>query len=98
MEVSARTNAAASTLVLDVIGPDTDLESDARATWENARDDHIPANYFDQMPEGPDDGDTPVTAIEQMRALLTQLLAEAPVRGAKSADSADVEEEDQSSV
>ncbi len=82
------TNAAASTLLLDVIGPDLDLESDARAIWESARNDHDPGLYFDQMPEGPDDGEAPEDSIEQMRMLLVQLLAEAPVRGGgKAVDS-----------
>jgi hypothetical protein len=77
------TNAAASTLMLDMIGPDAGLDTTARAQWESVRTDHDPRLYFDELPDGPDDGDTPVGAIAAMKTLLTQLLAEAPVRGSK---------------
>ena len=79
------TNAAASTLMLDMIGPDVPLDVAARQQWESVGGDHDPRLYFDQLPEGPDDGETPPDAIEQMKKLLTQLLAEAPVRGRKPA-------------
>lgn len=78
-------NAAASTLVLDLIGPDVPLDVAARAQWESIVGDHDPRVYFDRMPEGPDDGETPPESIEQMKTLLTQLLAEAPIRGSKPA-------------
>lgn len=77
------TNAAASTLLLDMVGPDVSLDVVARAQWESVRADHDPRLYFDKLPEGPDDGETPPEAIGQMKELLTQLLAEAPVRGSK---------------
>jgi Family of unknown function (DUF6339) len=78
------TNAAASTLLLDVIGPDVPLDIAARLQWEAVGPDHDPRLYFDRLPEGPDDGDTPREAIDQMQTLLAQLLAEAPVRGKRS--------------
>ena len=79
------TNAAASTLMLDMIGPDAAIDTTARAQWESVRTDHDPRLYFDELPEGPDDGETPAEAVAAMKALLTQLLAEAPVRGSKPA-------------
>jgi hypothetical protein len=75
------TNAAASTLLLDAVGPDAPLDTAARAQWESVRDDYDPRAFFVEMPEGPDDGETPQAAVDAMTELLSQLLAEAPVRG-----------------
>lgn len=77
------TNAAASTLVLDLIGPDAELDAAARVRWEGSRADHDPQFYFDTLPEGPDDGEAPPDSIEAMKKLLTDLLAGAKVRGSK---------------
>lgn len=79
------TNAAASTLVMDLIGPDVPLDVPARAQWESVRGDYDPRVNFDRLPEGPDDGEAPPESIEQMKILLTQLLVEAPIRGSKPA-------------
>lgn len=79
------TNAAASTLLLDLIGPDAELDVSSRRQWENVRADFDPRIYFDDLPEGPDDGETPPESIDQMKILLTQLLNEAPIRGRKTA-------------
>lgn len=79
------TNAAASTLMIDMIGPDEPLDMAARTQWENIRGDHDPRAFFDRMPEGPDDGEAPASSVAQMTVLLTQLLAEAPVRGKRAA-------------
>ena len=76
-------NAAASTLMFDMIGPDGTIDVSARAQWESVRSDHDPLLYLEKLPEGPDDGDTPAEAIAAMKTLLTELLAEAPVRGTK---------------
>lgn len=78
------TNAAASTLLVDMIGPDAPLDVAARAQWEAVGEDHDPRVYFDQLPEGPDDGETPPESVAEMSTLLKQLLAEAPVRGTKT--------------
>lgn len=79
------TNAAASTLVLDLIGPDVELDAAARVRWEGSRADHDPQFYFDTLPEGPDDGEAPPESIDAMKKLLTDLLAGAKVRGSKPA-------------
>ncbi|KRE65822.1 MULTISPECIES: DUF6339 family protein [Micrococcaceae] len=79
------TNAAASTLLLDLIGPDTERDVTSRRQWENVSVDFDPRIYFDDLPEGPDDGETPPESIKQMKVLLEQLLAEAPIRGSKPA-------------
>lgn len=75
------TNAAASTLLLDAIGPDEPLDTTARQQWESVAGDHDPRAWFDAMPEGPDDGEAPPAAVEAMTTLLKALYAEAPVRG-----------------
>lgn len=79
------TNAAASTLVLDLIGPDVELDAAARVRWEGSGADHDPQFYFDTLPEGPDDGEAPPESVEAMKKLLTDLLAGAKVRGSKPA-------------
>jgi hypothetical protein len=81
------TNAAASTLLLDMIGPDVPPDVAARAQWEAVGGDHDPRLYFDRLPDGPDDGDTPPDAVEKVATLLRLLLAEAPVRGRKQSAS-----------
>lgn len=75
------TNAAASTLLLDAVGPDAPPDTAARTQWEDVRGDHDPRAFFTEMPEGPDDGETPQAAVDAMAELLTRLLAEAPIRG-----------------
>ncbi|WP_131103153.1 DUF6339 family protein [Ornithinimicrobium sufpigmenti] len=79
-------NAAASTLVLDLIGPDIELDASARVQWESVRGDHDPRVYFDKLPEGPDDGEAPEESVEAMKVLLTELMTGAKVRGRKSSD------------
>jgi hypothetical protein len=78
-------NAAASTLLFDMMGLDDQYDAAARAHWESVRNDHDPRSYFDALPEGPDDCVTAQEAVEAMKKLLADLLAEAPVRGSKSA-------------
>lgn len=76
-------NAAASTLVFDCVAIDPAPDLESREGWENDRDDYDPFTYFDALPEGPDDGEVPRESIDQMKVLLTELFAEAPVRGKK---------------
>jgi len=75
------TNAAASTLLLDVVGPDEQPDTVARARWEAEGAEYDARAYVDAMPEGPDDGEVPTESVEEMTRLLTVLFAEAPVRG-----------------
>jgi hypothetical protein len=74
------TNAAASTLVLDVVATDPHFDLEGRGRWELDRD-YDPRTCFDTLPEGPDDGDVPDEVLTDMEHLLTELFAEAPVRG-----------------
>ncbi|WP_353814854.1 DUF6339 family protein [Agromyces sp. SYSU T00266] len=78
-------NAAASTLALDLIGPDVPLDAAARSQWESVRDDYDSRAHLDELPDGPDDGEAPAESVDRMRTLLQELLAEAPVRGSQPA-------------
>ena len=72
-------NAAASTLKIDVIGVDVPLDPAASDAWLNG--DIDPVQFFESMPEGPNDPRTPPGAINSMVELLEELYIEAPVRG-----------------
>lgn len=78
-------NAAASTLMFDMMGLGEEYDATARLQWESVRNDHDPRRHFDTLPEGPDDFVTPTAAVNTMKQLLADLLAEAPVRGGKPA-------------
>jgi len=79
--LSKAANAAASTLVFDVIASDPTPDLVSRATWESDRDNYDPRAGFNNLPEGPDDGELPAEALNSMKVLLAELLAEAPIRG-----------------
>lgn len=73
------TNSAATTLIIDTISPDTELDSETLSVWVNGAVD--PGRFLDTMPPGPDDPKVDATAVSTMATLLQELLAEAPVRG-----------------
>jgi hypothetical protein len=81
--LSKAANAAASTLLFDLIATDPMPDLASRETWEINRDNYDPLTFFDRLPVGPDDGEVPRESIDRMRTLLAELLAEAPVRGKK---------------
>lgn len=72
-------NSAATTLVIDTIAEDQPLDPEALTAWLNG--DLDPVRYLDEMPPGPNDPPTEPSAVDAMADLLTELLAEAPVRG-----------------
>jgi hypothetical protein len=72
-------NSTATTLALDLIAPDELLDPAALERW--VVEDIDPVRYLDEMPPGPDDPQVPEASIESMAVLLSELLAEAPVRG-----------------
>lgn len=74
-------NAAATTLLVDVIAPDEPRDADAVARWVQKSAEVDARAFFDLAPAGPDDPRVPPSSVETMRELLEALLAEAPVRG-----------------
>lgn len=73
-------NAAAGTLVVDLLAPDESLDPDSLTGW--LHDDSIdPNRYFDNIPPGPSDPSVPAESVVFMERLLRELLEEAPVRG-----------------
>ncbi len=82
--LSKAANAAASTLVLDVIATDPLPDLTSRTRWERDAVNYDPRTSFTALPEGPDDGDVPKEALDSMKTLLDALYAEAHVRGKPS--------------
>lgn len=74
-------NSTATTLLIDVLAPDQPLDPDAATRWVESIGDVDPVAHFDVLPEGPDDPQVPADSVTVMADLLTELLAEAPVRG-----------------
>lgn len=74
-------NLAASTLLLDALAVDDSLDAAARRQWESVRDDHDAREWFTELPEGPEDPPVPPASVKKMEVLLTELFAEATVRG-----------------
>ncbi|MCO8127273.1 DUF6339 family protein [Acidimicrobiia bacterium EGI L10123] len=81
-------NSAATTLVIDTIGPDNPLDPEAGLAWVSDPD-IDPGRYFDEMPSGPEDPPAAEAAVTTMVDLLEDLLAEAPVRGRSTEDDPD---------
>lgn len=81
--LSKAINAAASTLLLDSLAVDEPLDGTERRHWEALGEDHEVRNFFDELPEGPDDPPVPQESLETMTTLLAELLTDAPVRGKK---------------
>lgn len=73
-------NAAAGTLVVDLLAPDEPLDPDSLTGW--LHDDSIdPNRYMDDVPSGPADPPAPPESVLYMEQLLIELLDEAPIRG-----------------
>ena len=74
-------NAAATTLLIDAIAPDTSpLDPESLSGWLEDSD-VDPGAHLDTLPSGPPDPPVDQTSIDVMAELLEQLLSEAPVRG-----------------
>jgi hypothetical protein len=76
-------NAAATTLVIDTIGPDDPLDAEAVRAWVDETD-LDPGRYFDELPPGPRDPQAATTSTATLTTLLGELFAEAPIRGRKA--------------
>jgi hypothetical protein len=74
------TNSAATTLIIDTISPDTDLDPASLTAWLTA-DDIDPVRYLDDLPAGPNDPKVDPAGVATMVTLLDALFAEAPIRG-----------------
>ncbi|MGW3545668.1 DUF6339 family protein [Nocardia niigatensis] len=78
-------NAAGSTLVFDVIAPDSEVDHEALAEWI-AESDTMPAVPWEALPSGPDDGMVDESAIEALLPLFTELLESAGRRDRSKRD------------
>ncbi|MFF4560962.1 DUF6339 family protein [Streptomyces sp. NPDC001435] len=73
-------NAAASTLVYDVVAPDDGPDTEARRYWIDEAENASPVPR-DNMPFGPDDGQVPTDSVDVLVHRFAELFAEAPIRG-----------------
>jgi hypothetical protein len=72
-------NCAATTLVYEAIAPDVPLDADARLEWIGIEVDA--GELLDGLPTGPDDPPVPEDSIAAMTSVLTDVFADAPIRG-----------------
>ncbi|MFI8188772.1 DUF6339 family protein [Streptomyces sp. NPDC085946] len=77
--LSSAVNAAGSTLVYDVLAPDSGPDIDALQDWISEAE-YSAAVPWERLPEGPDDGSVSPQAVNALLPLFESLLIEAPVR------------------
>jgi Family of unknown function (DUF6339) len=77
--LSKAVNSAASTLMFDVLAPDTPTDNDALRGWI-AESAHVAEVPLDRLPDGPDDGAVKRSSVEELVPLFEKFLAEAPLR------------------
>ncbi|KOV94413.1 hypothetical protein ADL04_24585 [Streptomyces sp. NRRL B-3648] len=77
--LSSAVNAAGSTLVYDVLAPDSPHLVDELQDWI-AESQEAPPVKWDRLPEGPHDGRVPAESVDALVPLFDKLLSEAPLR------------------
>ncbi|SEQ32203.1 hypothetical protein SAMN04487983_1004149 [Streptomyces sp. yr375] len=77
--LSSAVNTAGSTLVYDVLAPDSAQLVEDLQDWI-AEAEGAPPVRWDGLPEGPDDGRVPTASVDALLPLFDKLLAEAPLR------------------
>ncbi|MFB6863809.1 DUF6339 family protein [Streptomyces virginiae] len=88
-EVNALTpaiNAAAATLMYDVVAPDVERDGEALRDWIAGAASALPAPR-EGLPDGPEEERVPEDAVESLVAHFEELFAAAPVRGRTSEES-----------
>ncbi|MGV9341556.1 DUF6339 family protein [Streptomyces sp. NPDC003688] len=83
--LSSAVNTAGSTLVYDVLAPDSPRLTDELYDWI-AEVEEAPAVDRNRLPDGPDDGSVPANSVDALVPLFDKLLAEAPLRRRKPND------------
>ncbi|MEU7511394.1 DUF6339 family protein [Streptomyces sp. NPDC042898] len=78
-------NAAAATLMYDVIAPDSERDGDPMHDWIDGAESALPS-LRGELPDGPDEQRVPAEAVRILAAHFEELFAEAPVRGRTSDD------------
>ncbi|MEV7088647.1 DUF6339 family protein [Streptomyces sp. NPDC093085] len=78
--LTAAVNAAAATLMYDVIAPDLEHDGDSLRDWIAGAESAGPSPR-NSLPEGPEEESVPDEAVERLVALFEDLFEDAPVRG-----------------
>ncbi len=79
--LSSAINCTATTLMLPNLVPDAPTAPDNVASWIAEADAFNIQDYYDALPEGPDEERVPDSSIAPLAELFADLLASAPVRG-----------------
>ncbi|MFI5981582.1 DUF6339 family protein [Streptomyces sp. NPDC051555] len=85
-EVNALTpaiNAAAATLMYDVVAPDVERDGEAARDWIAGAASAVPSPR-NRLPEGPEEERTPEGSVQSLVAHFEELFADAPIRGRTS--------------
>ncbi|MGW5740263.1 DUF6339 family protein [Amycolatopsis sp. NPDC003861] len=77
--LSKAVNAAGSTLVFDVLAPESPADGDALRSWI-ADSASMPPVPWDRLPDGPEDGAVDPNSVDALVPLFEKLLSEAPLR------------------
>ncbi|GJF20591.1 DUF6339 family protein [Streptomyces sp. HO565] len=95
--LSAAVNTAGSTLVYDVLAPDTPPLVDELQDWIAEAETASPVQW-DHLPDGPDDGRVPKASVDALVPLFEKLHADAPLRRRKTTAQTTTEPEEITSV
>ncbi|MFE4646283.1 hypothetical protein ACFRFS_35685, partial [Streptomyces sp. NPDC056730] len=82
-EINALTpavNAAAATLMYDVIAPDVERDGEPLRDWIAGAESALPSPR-NSLPEGPEEASVPEEVVQRLVAHFGELFADAPVRG-----------------
>ncbi|WP_241665899.1 DUF6339 family protein [Prescottella subtropica] len=92
--LSSAVNTAGSTLLYDILAPDTPIDDDALQVWINEAQD-MPPVLWGILPDGPDDGSVSDRSVESLIPIFEELLKNAPKRGRSrhAADDTDNDED-----
>lgn len=81
--LASAVNAAAATLMYDVIAPDVERDGEPLRDWIAAAESALPSPR-NSLPEGPDEERVPGETVRRLTAHFEELFAHAPVRGRAS--------------
>ncbi|MFE2855159.1 DUF6339 family protein [Streptomyces lavendulae] len=81
--LTAAVNAAAATLMYDVVAPDAERDGDALRDWTEQAASALPSPR-NELPDGPEEERVPQSAVLNLVTHFEELFADAPVRGRTS--------------
>ncbi|MEU8498009.1 DUF6339 family protein [Streptomyces lavendulae] len=83
--LTAAVNAAAATLMYDVVAPDAERDGEALRDWTERAASALPSPR-NELPDGPEEERVPQSAVQNLVTHFEELFADAPVRGRTSGE------------